>query len=104
MNLTTALERNTTIQNNLGGDWKMNVIRLPDDSNVSATWTKGKWHVSCSLFDDTEFHFSVCFGTGISFVGTDKNPALAAWKARKKARLAFKDWAQEMGKLSKISD
>lgn len=102
MNFSTALERDALINKTVGPGWKFNCVKLPDDSNVNATWSKGKWHISCGLHDDTEFHFSVGLGVGVSFTATDKDPRLAALKASHKVNEALQAWNQEYQNLSQI--
>ena len=102
MNLQTALERDFTIRSVLGNEWQFHCLKLPDNNNVNATWTLDNCHISCSLYDDTEFHFSVCLGVGVSFVGTDKNPRLAALKASHKAAGALNQFQLKYNKLTNL--
>jgi len=73
MTRTEAFDRDTQIKKELGEGWEMELLLLPDISNVSATWTKGRCHLSCSLYDSTVFHFTITLAVGIFIVATGKD-------------------------------
>jgi hypothetical protein len=100
MTLETAMKRDSRIRATLGDGWQMNCIKLPDDSNVNATWTRGKCHISCSLYDDTDFHFSVSLGEAISFQATHKHPHMAACIALRKAGDRLARWQADLNTIN----
>ena len=68
-----ALTIDKRIQEELGHGWLMEVIKLPDDTNVSVTWKKGPCHISCSLFDFWKFHFSISLHLGMTVTASGKD-------------------------------